>query len=202
MLIVLNGYPGVGKLTIGQALAPLIRGRLLDIHSIYNIAFALTDFKSEAFYETIRSIHAIADRRIIDLEENIPVVLTEVLTEGPDWAEECTQRLLDLAKNRGPVLMVHVFCELEENKRRIVGSSRIGARKPLDPAMATRNHEGGAVLVGSNWTHCEKLDVSTLTAQQSAEIIAAWANDITKQLSGKTASTLPDNKLSSLGRHS
>lgn len=41
MIIVLNGYPGVGKLTIGRKLAPVLRGRLLDIHAVYNVAFAL-----------------------------------------------------------------------------------------------------------------------------------------------------------------
>lgn len=56
MLIVLNGYRDVGKLTIGQALAPMIGARLLDIHSVYNVAFALTEFRSEAFYDIIRAV--------------------------------------------------------------------------------------------------------------------------------------------------
>ena len=49
MIIVLNGYPGVGKLSIGRKLARLVDGRLLDIHSIYNVAFALTEFRSPEF---------------------------------------------------------------------------------------------------------------------------------------------------------
>jgi len=174
MLIVLNGYPGVGKLTIGQALAPLIGGRLLDIHSVYNIAFALTAFKSEAFYETIRAVQAVADRRIRELPKDVPVILTEILTEGTAWSNECLQRLLDLGKDRGPILMVHLHCELEENKRRITGRSRIGARKPLDPAMAERNQTGGAVLVGSDWPHYLALDVTQLSAEEAAGEIAGW----------------------------
>lgn len=177
MLIVLNGYPGVGKLTIGQALAPMIGGRLLDIHSIYNIAFTLTEVKSESFYETIRAVQAIADQRIRELPEHVPVILTEILTEGSGFAEECKQRLLDLGRDRGPVLMVHIHCDLEENKRRITGSSRIGARKPLDPEMAVRNHEGGAVLTGSDWAFCLQLDATDLSARQSAEKIMAWAKE-------------------------
>jgi len=175
MLIVLNGYPGVGKLTIGQALAPLIGARLLDIHSVYNIAFALTDFKSDAFYETIRSVQAIADRRITELPAAVPVVLTEILTQGPDWAQECLQRLLNLGKSRGPILMVHLQCELEENKRRIAGPSRIGARKPLDPDMAERNQTGGAILIGADWPHFLSLDVTDLTAEGAAHKIASWS---------------------------
>ena len=45
MIIVLNGYPGVGKLAIGRELTSLLGGRLLDIHSVYNVAFALTEFQ-------------------------------------------------------------------------------------------------------------------------------------------------------------
>ncbi|UUP18448.1 hypothetical protein [Nitratireductor thuwali] len=40
----MNGYPGVGTLTIGRELATLISGRLLDIHTVYNVAFVLTEF--------------------------------------------------------------------------------------------------------------------------------------------------------------
>jgi len=57
MLIVLNGYPGVGKLKVAAALD----GHLLDNHCIYNVAFALTQFKSPAFYDAVRSVQKIAD---------------------------------------------------------------------------------------------------------------------------------------------
>ena len=53
MIIVLNGYPGVGKLTIGRELTTLMNGRLLDIHTVYNLAFALTEFKSPEFRDTV-----------------------------------------------------------------------------------------------------------------------------------------------------
>jgi tRNA uridine 5-carbamoylmethylation protein Kti12 len=60
LIIVLNGYPGVGKLTIGQELVARIKGRLLDIHSVYNIPFASTEFKSPKFIEAAEKIEAIA----------------------------------------------------------------------------------------------------------------------------------------------
>jgi hypothetical protein len=50
----------VGKLTIGQQLISMISGRLLDIHSVYNIAFALTKFRSPEFIGTVEQIEAIA----------------------------------------------------------------------------------------------------------------------------------------------
>ena len=55
MIVHLNGRPGVGKLTIGRELLSLVGGRLLDSHSIYNVAFRLTDFASPEFYDAVRA---------------------------------------------------------------------------------------------------------------------------------------------------
>jgi hypothetical protein len=68
MIIHMNGYPGVGKLTIGRELCRILNGRLLDNHSVYNVAFALTEFRSDAFYETVRAVRAIAYDRILRQE--------------------------------------------------------------------------------------------------------------------------------------
>jgi shikimate kinase len=86
MIIALNGYPGVGKLTIGSELAALIDGRMLDIHSVYNVAFALTEFKSPEFITTVEKIEAIAHDLIRKLPVEQPVVLTTVLAGADDCA--------------------------------------------------------------------------------------------------------------------
>ncbi len=46
MILQINGWPGVGKLTVGRIVAKELGGRLLDNHTIYNPAFALTEFRS------------------------------------------------------------------------------------------------------------------------------------------------------------
>lgn len=67
MLVHLNGWAGVGKLSIAQRIAPKIGARVLDNHTIYNVAFSLTEFKSPAFYEAVRSVREIAFSRILEL---------------------------------------------------------------------------------------------------------------------------------------
>jgi hypothetical protein len=108
------------------------------------VAFALTEFRSAAFYETIRSIWKIADARIIELPDTVPIILTEALTEGSAWANESWARIMLLADARGPLSVVNIECELEENRRRIQSAERDLKRKPRDPAMADRNHARGA----------------------------------------------------------
>ena len=175
MIIVLNGYPGTGKLTIGRHLADRLQGRLVDIHTIYNLAFALTAFKSEAFYRTIRAVQALADDLILELPPDVPVIFTEILTHGSDWGDEAHGRLLDLAKARGPLCMVELHCDLTENERRIQHPDRELSRKPRDPGMARRNHERAAVLMGADLPDYLRLDVTHMTAEGASAAIANWA---------------------------
>lgn len=175
MIIVLNGYPGVGKLTIGQELASSLSGRLLDIHSVYNVAFALTEFKSPEFVDTVEKIEAIAHDLILKLPEDVPVVLTTVLAGNSDWGDAEWGRIVRLGRKRGPLYVVHVYCDLEENIRRIEASGRAAKRKPRDAEMAIRNHGQGKVLAGIDEAKLLKIDVTKLSAKEAAKEIANWA---------------------------
>lgn len=178
MIIVLNGYPGVGKLTIGQELAAILPGRLLDIHSVYNVAFALTEFKSPEFVEAVEKIEAIAHDLILKLPERVPVVLTTVLAGDSDWGDAEWGRIVRLGQARGPLYVVHVHCDLEENIRRIEAVGRAAKRKPRDADMAKRNHEHGKLLAGIDEANLLKLDVTKLSAREAANAVADWVNAI------------------------
>jgi hypothetical protein len=120
VIVHINSYPGVGKLTIGRALAELIGGKVLDNHSVFNVAFVLTEFKSPAFYDTVRAVRDIAYRRILDLPADVPVVLTNWYSQGSAWGEENWDRAIVLAKERRCALnVVTLACRPEENARRI-----------------------------------------------------------------------------------
>jgi hypothetical protein len=179
MIIVLNGYPGVGKLTIGRTLIELISGRLLDIHSVYNVAFALTEFKSPEFIETVERIEKIAHDLILKLPHDVPVVLTTVLTEDSDWGKAEWSRMVRLGEARPPFLVVHLHCDLEENIRRIQSDQRNKMRKLRAPDVAERNHANGKVLAGTDALHLLKLDITSMSPLEGAQTIAEWAKSIT-----------------------
>lgn len=175
MFIVLNGYPGIGKLTIGRNLAEKLAGRLLDIHSVYNVAFALTDFRSPDFYYATGVIEDLADELISRLPVDVPLIFTTILTENAArGADDDMARFARRAGGRGPLRMVHLTCDLEENKRRIMSPDRAGMRKPRDPQMAQRNHDGAAVLSGGDLGHLLRLNVTRLSAEEAALDIACW----------------------------
>lgn len=175
MIIVLNGYPGVGKLTIGEELISQISGRLLDIHSVYNVAFALAEFKSPEFIEAVEKIESVAHDLILKLPSEIPVVLTTVLAGTSDWGDAEWKRIVRLGDERGPLLVVHIHCDLEENIRRIEAAGRAAKRKPRDAEMARRNHAHGKVLAGIDEANLLRLDVTDLSPTEAATNIAEWA---------------------------
>src|SRR5262245_8146007 len=136
VIVHINSYPGVGKLTIGRALAELIGGKLLDNHSVFNVAFALTEFKSPDFYDTVRAVREIAYRRILALPPAIPVILTNWYSQGSTWGEENWDRAIALARERKCALnVVTLSCLPEENARRVQSPGRAASRKPQDPEM-------------------------------------------------------------------
>ena len=174
MIVHINSYPGVGKLTIGRALADLIGGKLLDNHSVFNVAFALTEFKSPAFYDTVRAVREIAYRRILDLPSEVPVVLTNWYSQGSAWGEENWDRAIALAKERKCALnVVTLACLPEENARRIQAPERSAKRKPQDEEMVNDNRSGRPLL-DRGGDRLLSLDVTELSASEAARKIAAW----------------------------
>jgi predicted kinase len=174
MLVHLNGLPGVGKLTIGRIVAETLGGRILDNHSIYNVAFALTDFRSDAFYETVRAVRRIAYERLLELPADLPIVLTNAHFDDSAWGNECWDAAIDLARQRGSAHCVVVLtCGLAAHEMRIAGPDRALKRKPQDfsvfkPGMRTpRPIDRGA----DRLLH---LDTTGLTAEASANAIVDW----------------------------
>ena len=178
MIIHINGYPGVGKLTIAKILAEKLGARLLDNHSVYNVALALTEFKSSEYYETIRAVREIAYKRVLEVPPDIPVILTNAHSSKTSWGNECWDAAIDLARSRGASLLIVVLeCSLEENARRIQGLDREVKRKPRDPAMFRGNAEGRPLL-DRGGDHLLRLDVTELEAEESASRIEEWVLSI------------------------
>ena len=174
MIVHINSYPGVGKLTIAKCLAPLIDAKILDNHSIYNVAFALTEFKSEVFYNTVRAVRELAYQRVCELSPNVPVILTNAHAQDSDWGNECWDAAIALAeKSHRKHLVILLHCSREENARRIQGLDREEKRKPRDPNLFRQGAEDRA-LIDRGADACLRLDVTALSANGAATRIAAW----------------------------
>jgi cytidylate kinase len=174
MIIHINGHPGVGKLTVGRILAARIGARLLDNHSIYNIALALTEFKSAAYYETLRATRTIAYRRVLELPREIPIILTNAHFRDSTWGNESWDAAIELARNRSSRLLTVILdCAHEENARRIRSEDRDLKRKPRDPTLVGGN-AARRVLLDRDGDRLLRIDTTMLSAEDTAEQIARW----------------------------
>lgn len=178
MIIVLNGYPGVGKLTIGRELAKRLEARLVDIHTLYNLAFALTEFRTPLFHQTVRRVEHIADDLIEKLPSETPVVFTTVLTGTSAWVTEEYQRFCERGARRPPLIMVHLVCGLDENIRRITSPERKGKGKLQGEDVVRRNHASQELLIGADLENTLELDVTALTPDVAAQEIATHCSAV------------------------
>ena len=173
MIIELCGLPGVGKFTIGTALAGRLNARLLDNHSLYNVAFALTEFRSERFDRTVRAVRDIAWDAAADLAPNIPFILTTAFGRRREWNEEWCDAVKSLAQRRNCALfVVHLICDPKENRRRIANVGRQAARKPTDPSVVDGKAE--RIVMVDHGDELLTLDVTHLTVDQAAHQIEDW----------------------------
>ena len=126
---------------------------------------------------TIRKIWSLADDLMAVLPRQQPIVFTEALADGSDWASETWSRYLRLEKAPGPLYVVHLHCSLEENIRRITSPGRLSSRKPVDADYARRWHSLQRPLVGRKASKLLKLDVTNLSVEKAAAHIRQWIGD-------------------------
>jgi AAA domain len=173
MIININGWPGVGKLSVAERVVEHIGGRLLDNHTIFNVAFSLCEFRTPAFYETVRAVRDIAFTRVTALASDIPVILTSAYSDTP-FGRENWAAIRKMADARGsPLCVVVLDCSLAENLRRLQAPERVRLRKLVDPAplMAAREAHD---LLETGGDHLLRFDTSDMSAQQSANRILQW----------------------------
>lgn len=175
MLIYINGAPGVGKLTIARQMAKRLKARVLDNHAIYNVGFALTDFRSPAFYDAVRAVRTVAYDQILRLPDNEVVILTAADFDDSQWGRENWQAVAHLAdERRWSFFAITLHCLPSEHVRRIVNEDRGRLGKLRDAkavaTMATRP------LIQADGRRNTELDITMMAAEDAALRIIEWMN--------------------------
>lgn len=138
MIVNLNGWPGVGKLTTGRELSKLIGGKLLDNHTILKVGACVAEASSPEFYAVVRAVRSVAFDAILNLPSTVPVIFTNVVARGgaSGFLEENWQAILALAKARKcDLYSATLTCSAAENARRITSPERGGIGKRQEPAL-------------------------------------------------------------------
>lgn len=181
MIVNLNGWPGVGKLTTARELSKLSDARLLDNHTLLNVGKALARDGSPEFYQLVRAVRSVAFDAILALPPTVPIIFTNVVARGgtSGFLEEHWNAIVDLARRRrSRLLSVTLTCSADENARRIIGSDRGLLGKRQDPELL-KELASARTLFDDGADFSMTIDNSDLTPAQTASKIQGWMNDLT-----------------------
>jgi len=176
MIVNLNGWPGVGKLTTARELSKLVDGKLLDNHTLLNVGKALARDGSPEFYALVRAVRSAAFDAILQLPKNDPVIFTNVVARGgtSGFLEENWRAIIDLAHARKTDLYsVTLTCSAAENARRIAAADRALLGKRQDPGLLQELAKT-RLLYDEGAKHCLSVDNSDLSPVETASRIYAW----------------------------
>lgn len=180
MIINLNGWPGVGKLTTARELAKLIDGTLFDNHTVLNVGKALARDGSPEFYRLVRAVRSVAFDHILTMPPTIPVIFTNVVARGGSsgFLEENWRSIVDLAHARSSELLsVTLKCSAHENARRIVAADRALLSKRQDPELLIELANTRA-LFDDGATYRLAIDNSDLSPLETASEIQRWMGEL------------------------
>lgn len=176
MIVNLNGWPGVGKLTTARELAKLTGGRVLDNHTLLNLGKALAQEGSPEFYALVRAVRSVAFDAILQLPPAVPIILTNVVARGgaSGFLEENWSAILALAQARmTDVYAVTLTCSVAENARRIAGADRALLGKRQEPQLLEELARS-RVLFDEGAAHRLSIENTHLSPLETARIIRDW----------------------------
>jgi gluconate kinase len=170
MIVHLNGWPGVGKQTIGRILAARLGARFIHNHLLHDVAIVchgLHDPARWVLYEQVRqAVYQALQARPADEV----FVMTNALCAGSEREREAWDHVVDLAMDR-QVSLVPVVLEAAavENERRLQDPERVG-RKMVDPKLL-REFIATDRIQEPDVAGLLVLDVTRLSAEAAAESV-------------------------------
>lgn len=176
MIINLNGWPGVGKLTTARELSTLLDAHLLDNHTLLNVGKALAPEGSPAFYALVRAVRSVAFDAILRLPIGAPVIFTNVVAKGgtSGFLEENWQAVIELASaRRCDLFSITLVCSDAENSGRIARPDRAVLGKMQDPQLLTALRDE-RTLFDEGATFRTTIDNSDLSPVETARQIQDW----------------------------
>jgi hypothetical protein len=188
-VVLLNGYPGVGKLTIARALDDdLSNSRLIDNNLLVELADAIEPSRTPANAVLRTAIrHAAFDGVKAITNKLITVIMTTCTLSNVPADLELFAEFVDLARARGvPFVSVNINCDSDVNVRRLASEAREHVLSKLvdpqvlldirnnytllDPRLCETQTRGVKI-------HHKELDVTILTAAKSAAAIMTFLTE-------------------------
>ncbi|KUJ10147.1 uncharacterized protein LY89DRAFT_270937 [Mollisia scopiformis] len=192
-ILLLNGFPGVGKLTIAKALQIRLRHnnaphRLIDNHLLIDPVVTIEPERNTAHYFLRKSFRRTAFERLKALkEEELVLIFTACLVTSrvPTAYDDIEQfgEYVDFAEAKGvPLVMFNIVCDLSANCGRLYSEERRkgavgGKTKLVNIEVLEKIRQETSLLAREQVMACKKgvnivyfeVDTSDLAAGDAAE---------------------------------
>jgi hypothetical protein len=134
-VVLLNGFPGVGKFTIANAVSEKmgkynLPRRVIDNHLLIDPVFAIEPVQNVAHYEMRNSIRRTAIEGLKNIEDpELVIMFTATLStsDQPTSSDDMDQlkEYVELAEARKvPLVVINLVCDLKQNIERLCDEKR------------------------------------------------------------------------------
>ena len=178
-IIVLIGFAGTGKYTIGRELCSLTGGKLIDNHLINNPIFTVVNPDGirplpDGIWDKVKSVRTLVYEAIRELSPpDLSFVFTIELFESSAGDQQAFVDLEQLAATRGALFVpVRLLCDVEELCRRVVDPARVKMIKSISPELARTKSAEQTVLTPVH-PHTLTIDVTHESSRACADKILA-----------------------------
>lgn len=126
-LIFLYGAPSSGKLTIAKELIAQTSFKLFHNHHTVDLVSSLIDFGSKEFFKFSADLRSLVFKRCSSL--GLPGLVFTNCYSHPEDYEFALKTKQVIEDGGGEVYFVHLKCDLEELKKRVVSEGRKDTKK-------------------------------------------------------------------------
>ena len=176
-IIVLIGFAGTGKYTIGRELCERTGAKLIDNHLINNPIFKVVDADGirplpPDVWDKVKTIRAIVYDAIRELSPpELSFVFTIELIEGKPGEEKAFDDLKELATARKSVFVpFRLLCDVDELCRRVASPGRIAMLKAIS-LEAARQKSADCEVLKAEHPNSRTIDVTGKSPSDSADAI-------------------------------
>ncbi|KAJ5180679.1 hypothetical protein N7492_003889 [Penicillium capsulatum] len=172
-IIHLNGFPGVGKLTIARHLTSRLSANLIHNHLLVNPADAVLH-RTQPGYQTLRRAIRAA---VLDALADEPAtygtsyVFTDFQSSDELGASVCAEYIAAAVGRDAPFIPVVLLCDEDVNMQRLVSPERETYSKLMDVELVARFRREKEVCRLGKHPNFFELDVSGLEPGEAARRI-------------------------------
>jgi broad-specificity NMP kinase len=189
MIIHLNGWPGSGKKTIGEALSRLMGARFIHNHLLHDVAIVCAGFEGQQRWELYETVRAAAYDALKRQPAAETFVMTNALCNDTPREESAWKHVVALAMARNvPLVPVVLELSADENVRRLESQERVG-RKMTD-AATLRGWFTTNSIQRPDVPELIVIDVSDMSAEEAARAILDRVDALKPQLRPATSQHL------------